>query len=651
LELLKSEEERRKIILVIIPILTYISIFLVVKNYTTLCCRGSILFAGVVWGLLLTTITELLSIFNLLNFSFILGAWSILLVIGLLILAFSGKKFLFHFHDLHFSNIPKFELLLMIYLFLMITTIGVIAWVAPPNTWDSMTYHMSRVMHWIQDGSIAFYPTHILRQLHQNPWSEFAVLHFQVLVGNDRFANFVQWLSMVGSILGVSLLAKELGLAIRGQVISATICATIPMGILQGSSTQTDYVISFWLVSFIYFILLLRKDISIVNVIGAGGALGLGCLSKATMYIFAFPFMVWLGFSLLRKGKSRNALYIGLILLIAFVTNLGYYIRNYELYNSPLGPGSEGPGYVYTNDLYSLPSITSNVLRNVGLHLGTPWSPVNSKLNRAVYIIHNIIGISPNDPRTTWTGTEFRVARINFHEDTAGNLIHLLLVVASLIAFIIMRPLEKGLGIYAFSIIFAFILFCAYLRWQPWNSRLQLPLFVLFAPFISLSISRIQNRGISNIIILLIILAALPWVFYNQSRPILGRNSILATSRIEQYFRNNSSLYAPYLGATQYLSDIHCSEIGIITGQDDWEYPLWVLLRNDMGEKIHIESVNVTNISQREQDKNYQELKKMCAIIVLNTKPPHTIFIGNINYEQTWSENNVYLYKRSSYPE
>src|SRR4030095_5899533 len=36
---------------------------------------------------------------------------------------------------------------------------GTLAFLAPPNNWDSMTYHMPRVAHWSQAGSVAHYPT------------------------------------------------------------------------------------------------------------------------------------------------------------------------------------------------------------------------------------------------------------------------------------------------------------------------------------------------------------------------------------------------------------------------------------------------------------------------------------------------------------
>jgi hypothetical protein len=129
----------------------------------------------------------------------------------------------------------------------VVATTGVIATVAPPNTYDSMAYHMARVAHWMADGTIAHYPTSLLRQLYLPPQSEFAVLQLQMLSGSDHLANLVQWFSMVGSVVGASLIAQQLGAPARGQVLASILVATLPMGILQASSTQTDYVLSLWL--------------------------------------------------------------------------------------------------------------------------------------------------------------------------------------------------------------------------------------------------------------------------------------------------------------------------------------------------------------------------------------------------------------------
>ena len=70
--------------------------------------------------------------------------------------------------------------------------------------------------------------------------------------------------------------AKQLGADRRGQVFSAFLCATIPMGIMQGSSTLTDYASALWMVCFVHYILLMiGGEINALFMLKAGGALGL----------------------------------------------------------------------------------------------------------------------------------------------------------------------------------------------------------------------------------------------------------------------------------------------------------------------------------------------------------------------------------------
>ena len=55
-------------------------------------------------------------------------------------------------------------------LFIVLTVTAFTALSSVPNTWDSMTYHLPRIEHWLQNQSLGFYPTSITRQL------EFSIL-------------------------------------------------------------------------------------------------------------------------------------------------------------------------------------------------------------------------------------------------------------------------------------------------------------------------------------------------------------------------------------------------------------------------------------------------------------------------------------------
>ena len=131
-----------------------------------------------------------------------------------------------------------------------------VAWIAPPNNVDSLLYHMSRIMHWAQNGSLEHYATGYHHQLLTPPWAELANLHLRTLWGSDRPANLVQWFSMVGSVVIASGVGELLGLRRKGQLLTGIFVASIPMGILQATSTQNDYVVTFWAVCSAYLVTL-----------------------------------------------------------------------------------------------------------------------------------------------------------------------------------------------------------------------------------------------------------------------------------------------------------------------------------------------------------------------------------------------------------
>ena len=98
------------------------------------------------------------------------------------------------------SNFSKTEkaYVLIIFTFLFLLFLQGILY--PPNNWDSLTYHMSRIMYWIGNESVNHFPSHVLRHLYQPPFTEYVIMNINLLNGNDYFSNSVQWLFLVFSI-------------------------------------------------------------------------------------------------------------------------------------------------------------------------------------------------------------------------------------------------------------------------------------------------------------------------------------------------------------------------------------------------------------------------------------------------------------------
>jgi 4-amino-4-deoxy-L-arabinose transferase-like glycosyltransferase len=591
------------------------------------CLRHSVLSAALLWGVLLVAMTEMLSAFCSLTFSWLSGLWGVVSLILCSISLFFNNN-VAHIVRLKVARTSLMSRFLILSMLLIVGTVGLIAWIAPPNNTDSMTYHMSRVAHWIQNQSVAHYPTHILRQLYLTPGAEFIITHFQILSGGDRLANFVQWFSMVGSIFGVSLIAKQLGAGARGQILAAVVVTTIPMGILQGSSTQNDYVVAFWLTCFVYFLILLKsKEVGqpiLPCSLAVGASLGLAIFTKGTAYIFAFPFLVWFALSSIMKSTQKLWKSTLIIAIIVLSINFGHYARNFYLFGSPLGPsqeGAPGSGLKFTNDVFTVSTLISNSARNMALEMGTPFERLNSLTESAIYKLHSLMALSVNDPRTTWGQTHFARPNLSFHEDSAGNPVHLACIVLSVVVLLFSRPLRGRPYLYCYSIAVTagFFLFSFLLRWQPWHARLLLPLFVLWSPFIATVLSRSQT--VASCLAVGLLLSAFPWVVHNKSRPLTGRRNIFNTSRIDLYFSNRMELRDPYIEATDFIRSQKCSRIGLLRLPNDWEYPLWVLLRGNNNIGMHITNVGVANNSAAKYESGCSDPFAVCAIISGPYKP------------------------------
>src|SRR5262245_16389653 len=223
--------------------------------------RQSFLVAATTWGVLVTVITEGLSLFRALTLGPMVGAWLGTGALACWLAVRSAATPRQRSLRLPKGLEPMRERWLLVPLSGIVVALGVLGVATAPNTYDSMTYHLGRVAHWVQNASVAPYPTHILRQIYQTPWAEYALLQMQVTCGGDRCAHLVQWFAMVGSVAGVSWIARQLGAGGPGQIFAAVLCVTIPLGLLEAASTQNDYVLAFWLVCLVACVLAVAGDV------------------------------------------------------------------------------------------------------------------------------------------------------------------------------------------------------------------------------------------------------------------------------------------------------------------------------------------------------------------------------------------------------
>lgn len=666
---------------VLLPLVSFVLVVLILSSRKNSCWRSSILLSAMLWGVLLTAITEILSFFKLLSFGWVLGLW-VLSSIGLgLLYQNLVKKRKGVNRRREQDNIVKaqhpetFELAtkltdavplspidstkngyifreprlraLLLGILFIVTTVGFIALVAPPNTNDSMGYHMPRIMHWIQNHTVAPFPTNYTAQLFLSPWSAFAMLHLQILGGSDRYVNLVQWFSMIGSIVGISLVAKQLGANIYGQTFAAVFCATLPMGILQGSSTQNDYVVAFWLICLVYYILLAVQDTTGKTYFWQIGiSLGLALFTKPTAYLYSFPFLIWLlvvkakqlGWKIWKPASSAA--------ILALLINAIHFSRNLKLFQSPLGTS---PDYiVYTNREFSLPILLSNILKNLALHFSTPSPTINRLLINQLTLIHSIFNININDPRKN--SSNFQLNSLINHEDLAGNAIHLLIIILSIACFSLSwkkKFSHSPVLNYLLCILGGFLLFCLILAWTPFHTRLHLSLFVLSSAFVGCVLSKLWRPKLVITSALILLVLSLPLLFFNENRPIIANSNFLKTGKVENlfntnridlYFMGRRYLKEPMIGAANFIKSQQCSDIGISFDKlEIYEYPLWVLLKENSNQNYRIQHVGVNNPSSvKSQLSPFKEFNP-CIIFDTSGSVFERMNVQPGEYEKKWN--------------
>ncbi len=540
---------------------------------------------------LVVIFTETLSFFNNLNTKNVCLLWSGVTFVSLCVLIFLFKRNGRNSNELNVikSALLKrnglFEKIAILFIVLILVALFFIA-LTPNSNWDSYTYHLPKVEHWIQDKNVDFFATNNVRQLYLAPFAEYFILNLRLLSGNAMFVNLVQFFSMVGCLILVSLIAKLFKLNYRYQIFSIVLALSLPMGLLQSTTTQTDYVAAFFLCSFVLFgmLLLIEKKFSVENILFLGIAFSLGILTKSTFYIFVFPFCLVFGIYYIKFFKFKS-LYIpaGLIALFLFF-NLPFLNRNFQQFGSPLGPKKEAVYYLANlNEEFGFKIMLSNFVKNISLHLVLPNEAYNSKIAYSVEELHKVIDYPLNSEKTNWFNMKYEIM-FKLHHDIVGNFLQTILFFISLIIIFVKRKLVSKITIlYISSLVAGYFLFAFLLKWQPWQTRLDLSLFVLMSPAIAYAFSKLKIKYLNGIVIIASIIVSLSIIFiFDPVKPVLGANSV--------FKKENTLFIINYDIAKKVNSELKKNKVknvGLVLRGDTPEWQYWLMSKNVRFEYVY----------------------------------------------------------------
>jgi len=469
-------------------------------------------------------ICEILSLFKIFSFNFVLISW-ILINGGIVYL--NKEKIKLNVFSVFSQKIiiPKKEKNILLFIFfLIILPLLLLAIFIAPNNWDSMAYHLPRIEHWIQNKNIYPYPTNIVRQVLTSPLSEYIIANIQILSSTDTFSNLVQFASFIFILFLATLIFSILKIGLKGQFFLLLALLSLPMILFQATTTQTDLLASFFFISFVLFALIIiqTEDNFKTNFIFLALSFTLGILTKYHIAIFAAPIVLYLLFVLLKKKSNSNIIFAFLISFLAIAAILvPLFARNIYFFGSITGKDLFDENATIVNSTISIQNMLSNNFKHIVDFISIPINGYNNLLFSVNHSLHNLIGVSENMPSNNWAGEPFTVNNY-LNEDTAGSIIHALIIISSLVLVFKSKNKTKLLLLFVYCFI-AFSLYGLLFRYTPFDIRLLLPVLILLIIISTYIIyTSITNKYIKNGLILLFLIISIFPVYFNRAKPIIG---------------------------------------------------------------------------------------------------------------------------------
>ncbi len=435
-----------------------------------------------------------------------------------------------------------------------------------PNNWDSMTYHLARVAHWIQRRSVEPYPTGIARQNVLTPGAEYLLLVLQSIGRTDRLAALVQlgsWLALVAATVP---LGRLFGVPRTAARTGALVVGAAPMAVLQASSTQNDLVaaamaaaLTAAAVPFLHRRRRWRAGDLILLVVGLAGAV----LVKPTAVLVTAPLLAWAGLAFARTALAgghrtlRDAAPAAVLALLLAA----------PLAVAARAGSEETRPYVYQG---VSPADLGDRARNAvrGLLRNLPISEGAGAL------------VAP--PRTVGCAVPGQLcltANRWPHEDVAGNpVLAALALLAAGCAAVRWPSLSGRVRLGAAALVLGWLVFHAVLRDNVWIPRLQLPAAVPAVLALGAVPWRSPGRARTAA---LAVLGALAFAHGVYAAVLDGRRPLRRWEEIRQ----GGAPAAYYIGGPAGVGPVHaealeqlarggCRRLGLHLGGDSYDYPL-----------------------------------------------------------------------------
>lgn len=573
---------------------------------------GSYIEACCLWMLFLFALTEGLSVLHALRFRFLFVSWGLLDGLLLLLLAVQWKRSGFSVKAALRETWEKGRRALKeapYYGILFVAgavALG-LALITTPYNWDSMTYHLPRIVHWAQNHSVAHFATNSIRQVSSPVLGEFVNLHVYILCrGHDLLFNLLQAASYLTCAVTVAAIAGRLSCDRRFRFLTALLYMSMPIAFAEALTTQVDNFAAVWLLFFVYRLLEytdsekpMRFDRSTVCRVGAMGlCVAWGYLAKPSVCVGMVVFALWLLLVCIRrKDRVRDlaGIFLGALPFVALPMTPEI-LRNFKSFGAYASPSAGAQQLVATGQPAYL---FVNFLKNFSFNMPTPLVKDGHEIFAGIAVTAaKLLRVDLDAEAISEAGREYGLHEAgNYGYDTAMGPVVLWLFIFCVL-WVLLRfgktQWDKcGRG-YVTAAALSFAAFCTVLRWEPFVGRYMISYLALLCPVIS-TVVQAQTKGERRaplrwgIMGTVCFLCVMEMVSLSRYHFKIWEEH--ARTRPYSYFAGRWDEMAPYAALTDAIKSQGYENVGLYLNKaDDYEYPFWAMLDGCRLEHVLVEN-------------------------------------------------------------
>lgn len=432
---------------------------------------------------------------------------------------------------------------------------AVLNYIVPPNNNDALSYHVARIVRWMQQGSTSPWETPFFWQLSFPLNAQLVYLWTLLFTNSDHFIAFIPMIAGLLTSLIIYLLAQELGFSRRNAVFSALIWLTLPVVQLHLTSVRHDLISTWLFLSTFYFFHRWGKTREFAYLLLSALALALvvGTNFSIAAYLPGMVLMLLLGFVFYRYSFKQVLQWVGVTLLCFLLFSSPIYVSNAIYFGSPLGPdAAQMTSAAVAEEMPLGKYIIVNATRWFYQLLDFSWlpKPVQQALISAkawlARLVFTPLGLNLEGDIATLDAHRFTWGRLyQLQEDEAwfGLIGGLLIFPTSLAAFVQGLKRKDILRIMPFVFFLTVLVTCSLIRpgWTPFDGRYFMPLAAMCTAFLPLWLQGKSAKGVEAIVVAVSIFSMAMVVLFNPAKQVIGGAAIWKMNRIDMLTRQSYS--------------------------------------------------------------------------------------------------------------